>query len=240
MIKLFKKTRQNLINEGKTSKYLKYAIGEIILVVIGILIALQINNWNQNRLNDTKEQFTLSSINKEFKENRVQLDTVLFYHKNAYASTKKLISMFPISIERDNLDSISKYLGESLSAWTFNPSQGSVNSIINSSSLDLIHNDELRDILVSWQDLVIDFQEDETTSKNTIINQIDPFLAQHLDYNFNFTDKRNNLKILESLEFEYLINIKLATLFSILDKGSELKELEHNLNRIIELTKAKK
>ena len=49
MIKFFRKIRQNLLSEGKTGKYLKYAIGEIILVVIGILIALSINNWNQNQ-----------------------------------------------------------------------------------------------------------------------------------------------------------------------------------------------
>jgi len=49
MIKLFRNIRQTLLIEGKTSKYLKYAIGEIVLVVIGILIALQINNWNEYR-----------------------------------------------------------------------------------------------------------------------------------------------------------------------------------------------
>ncbi|WP_019671146.1 DUF6090 family protein [Eudoraea adriatica] len=49
MIKFFKKIRQHLLSEGKTGKYLKYAIGEIVLVVIGILIALQINNWNELR-----------------------------------------------------------------------------------------------------------------------------------------------------------------------------------------------
>lgn len=47
MIKFFRKIRQNLITEGKTGKYLKYAVGEVVLVVIGILIALQINNWNE-------------------------------------------------------------------------------------------------------------------------------------------------------------------------------------------------
>ena len=47
MIKFFRKNRQTLLSEGKTAKFLKYAIGEIILVVIGILIALQINNWNE-------------------------------------------------------------------------------------------------------------------------------------------------------------------------------------------------
>ena len=49
MIKFFRKTRQSLLSEGKIIKYFKYAFGEIILVVIGILIALQINNWNQNQ-----------------------------------------------------------------------------------------------------------------------------------------------------------------------------------------------
>ncbi|WP_298369177.1 DUF6090 family protein [uncultured Lutibacter sp.] len=49
MIKFFRKIRQNLLMENKTGKYFKYAVGEIILVVIGILIALQINNWNENR-----------------------------------------------------------------------------------------------------------------------------------------------------------------------------------------------
>jgi len=52
MINFFRAIRQNLVNEGKASKYLKYAVGEIVLVVIGILIALQINNWNENRKNN--------------------------------------------------------------------------------------------------------------------------------------------------------------------------------------------
>lgn len=49
MIKFFRKIRQNLISEGKTANYIIYAIGEIILIVFGILIALQINNWNELR-----------------------------------------------------------------------------------------------------------------------------------------------------------------------------------------------
>ncbi len=49
MKKFFRKIRRSLLEEGKIGKYFKYAIGEIILVVIGILIALQINNWNENR-----------------------------------------------------------------------------------------------------------------------------------------------------------------------------------------------
>ncbi|WP_437395370.1 DUF6090 family protein [Flagellimonas lutimaris] len=62
MIKFFRKVRQRLLSEGKTGKYLKYAIGEIILVVIGIVIALQLNNWNESRKNEDEFKAVLQQI----------------------------------------------------------------------------------------------------------------------------------------------------------------------------------
>jgi hypothetical protein len=67
MIKFFRKIRQNLLLEGKTGKYLKYAIGEIVLVMIGILLALQVNNWNEER----KITNTIESLFKVF-ENELE------------------------------------------------------------------------------------------------------------------------------------------------------------------------
>ena len=64
MIKFFRKIRQDLLSKGKTGKYLKYAIGEIILVVIGILLALQINTWNENRIDSKRlNLYTQSLLN---------------------------------------------------------------------------------------------------------------------------------------------------------------------------------
>lgn len=71
MIKLFRNIRQNLLAEGKTTKYFKYAIGEIFLVVIGILIALNINNWNEQKKNEAKIVNTLKEI-----QNDIQLDLI--------------------------------------------------------------------------------------------------------------------------------------------------------------------
>ena len=62
MIKFFRNIRKDLMEKNKTSRYIKYAIGEIILVVIGILIALQINNWNENRKLKAIELNLLSDI----------------------------------------------------------------------------------------------------------------------------------------------------------------------------------
>ena len=66
MIKFFRKIRRKLIDEGNLKRYLLYAFGEIFLVVIGILIALQINNWNQNRLGTKEEQRIFQDILDEF------------------------------------------------------------------------------------------------------------------------------------------------------------------------------
>ena len=74
MIKFFIKIRQNLLSEGKTGKYLKYALGEIILVVFGILIALQINNWNEERKDSLKEQLFLEQLQEGYQANLAQLD----------------------------------------------------------------------------------------------------------------------------------------------------------------------
>lgn len=74
MIKFFRQIRQNLIMENKTSKYFKYAIGEIFLVVIGILIALQINNWNEGRKEKHIIKLALNSLIEDLKQDSIQLN----------------------------------------------------------------------------------------------------------------------------------------------------------------------
>jgi len=64
MIKFFRKIRYGLIEKSKTGKHLKYAIGEIVLVVIGILIVLQINNWNTHQIQHSKNEVTFHALDK--------------------------------------------------------------------------------------------------------------------------------------------------------------------------------
>ncbi|HMC01982.1 MAG TPA: DUF6090 family protein [Flavobacteriaceae bacterium] len=85
MLKFFRNIRQNLLNEGKTSKYLKYAIGEIVLVVIGILIALSINNWNENRKAIIKEKSYIQSIYKDLKNDIKKINVCKSMLSNHYS-----------------------------------------------------------------------------------------------------------------------------------------------------------
>lgn len=95
MIKFFRQIRFKLMSENKTSKYFKYAIGEIILVVIGILIALQINNWNEDRKNRSKEAKILRSLQSNLRTDIKNIEVQLTMKKNAiadYTSALDIIS----------------------------------------------------------------------------------------------------------------------------------------------------
>jgi len=91
MIKFFRKIRQKLLTENKFSKYLIYAIGEIILVVIGILIALQINNWNENKKQIKKEEKVLQQFKNELNEDLFILDEIITSNKFVIKSCNELI-----------------------------------------------------------------------------------------------------------------------------------------------------
>ena len=88
MIKFFRKIRYDLMKKNKTAKYLKYALGEIILVVIGILIALNINNWNEHQKGKKNEVELLNSLKKELIQNIEQL-AVIRNNNEAYKDASR-------------------------------------------------------------------------------------------------------------------------------------------------------
>ena len=105
MIKFFRHIRKSLIQENKMGKYFKYAIGEIILVVIGILIALGINNWNENRKNLNEEKITLTKIHEDLSIDLSQFD----YYKQQFEQIDKLhLELFNLGQGRQSIDSISE------------------------------------------------------------------------------------------------------------------------------------
>lgn len=84
MVTFLSKIRQSLQNQYRVSRYLAYAVGEIILVVIGILIALQVNNWNEGRKSQLQQTVFLKNIRQDLTNDLVQLDKIIDYQ------TKKL------------------------------------------------------------------------------------------------------------------------------------------------------
>jgi len=233
MIKFFRKIRQRLLSENKFSKYLIYAFGEIILVVIGILIALQINNWNQNRVNKQKEALLIKELHNEFVKNQEQLQFVIQGHEKGLKDINYIIAQFPINPNSVNLDSLQKNLGW-LGRYTFNPSKGIIKSLVNSSSFELISNPELRKLLISWEDVLTDYQEEENLASMYMTDVIIPRYMIKLP--FNLKDKRLDVSYLASFEYENMMITRRNTLRNILE-NNELDAIRKTISQIIELSK---
>ena len=70
MLRLFSNIRKSLINEGRTSRYVRYAVGEFLLIVAGILVALQIQNWNEERKQEQERRELIEGLITDFRTNR--------------------------------------------------------------------------------------------------------------------------------------------------------------------------
>ena len=148
MIKFFQKIRQNLIVENKTSKYFKYAIGEIVLVVIGILIALQLNDWNDARKNQNYEQEILLLINQNLENDSIVLTEGLKKSKKANKLTDKLLEQVALG---NYGDSLNYWMGKIICFERFN-SQSSAFEVLKSKGIETISNNELQLALISYYD----------------------------------------------------------------------------------------
>lgn len=160
MIKFFRKIRHNLVMENKTGKYFKYAIGEIILVVIGILIALQINNWNDKRLEANKEQIILKNLRSDFNANITEFNRIYNSTASSYKASLRLLeiikddsSLNPVEIEK-LLDTIINTF------YSLDLNSASIDEIKNSGSLNIIKDPELRKQLSDWSFIEADTEDD--------------------------------------------------------------------------------
>ena len=93
MIKFFRKIRQNLLMENKTSKYFKYAIGEIALVMIGILLALQVNNWNESRKKEEQFKSSLEQLYNKITDDAWYYDFLIRENENIINAIDGLLTV---------------------------------------------------------------------------------------------------------------------------------------------------
>ena len=183
----------------ETGKYLRYAIGEVILVVIGILIALQVNNWNEYRKEKVEEKKILLSLHNEISNNLESLQVVI-EEKNKIINVNQYIinntgkngewkSMKP-------LDSLMNYI--SLSGWIFVPQNGVLNEIINSGKLLLIENDLIKNEIASLPQLLSLMIEEDRQYRLDLHQYFLPFLSK----NYNLIELTKHRELLENYSFK--------------------------------------
>ncbi|MFN1835199.1 DUF6090 family protein [Balneola sp. MJW-20] len=177
MVTIFKKLREKLLRSGQTRKYLIYAIGEIFLVVIGILIALQVNNWNEQRQHDTEVVNYLTNLKGTLNDdirslesaasfNKLRLYGIFYILRNADLNTKKFTDFpwadvsandgrqsswegpYPDTLNREFTDLVFSMIGRGFGTGSFNKSV--INELYSTGSYSRIHNKVLKQKIAAY------------------------------------------------------------------------------------------
>ena len=148
MIKFFRKIRQNLLSENKFSKYLIYAIGEILLVVIGIIIAVQIGNWNQSVQDKELLRISLENLREDLELQKEIIDGQLAIESEMIAKADSILMFMqkPIPSPSD----IAPLLFELTTRRTFIANKATFNNLESTGNIVLIEDKELKNELIRY------------------------------------------------------------------------------------------
>ena len=250
MIKFFRKIRQNLLMKNKTGKYFKYAIGEIVLVVIGILIALQINNWNEGQKIQSNQEKYLTLLKTEAENNLNEIRIT----KNAVGEMKiQQIALYNlINVKRDTVTE--KHLSESLfriisNTYRFKYENSALSDLKSSGGLKNVLNDSLRRQLIALEPLIIKVQGQEDAVarlRNKVMNYVNENGSLKVIIDQNEVEerlglpklsksKRSNIHLLDKVEFENILINYIGVTNRII--SSQYAETENHLIKIMELIK---
>jgi hypothetical protein len=241
MIKLFRNIRKKMVSENRSiirnTNYFKYAIGEIVLVVIGILIALQVNNWNQNRKYAQEKIEFLDGIRNELELDVKFADTLIvkyMQHLSYYNMVDSTYHLHDLDIvELADSSDVLDYHKLMDRPFLFNANNATYQSFMTYGSTKIIKNNEL---LINLQSYYSNIQEYNSDLYQTIID-----VESKLNWNRAYEKKYKTYKTIQDLndkqfiaELSYFfdsIHSYLALLFYAKDRASELiAEIDKELN----------
>jgi hypothetical protein len=166
MIKFFRKIRQNLLKENKTGKYFKYAIGEIILVVIGILIELSINNLNEDLKSKAKELKIIKELKSDLISNKNRLKYKLEFFQKTKKDGKLLEKHLTNKLAYN--DSLQNYFSIPLQNFSFLLTYSAYENL-KSQGFDNISNDKLRWSIIRLYDEKFGLIKDQEFKMSNIL-----------------------------------------------------------------------
>jgi hypothetical protein len=214
MIKFFRNIRQNLLNEGKTSKYFKYAIGEIVLVVIGILIALSINNWNEQRKHNHNLRGIYSNLLLDIKSDSVS------YSKNL--KELKDIDFLQEQLYKTGVKNDSTIVIENPSIIRFLPNYNPITKENDPFLATKVTNDSIRkEILIYLRDMK-DMDDIYSELDEVIKTKMRIYLGNKKMYKLTnwFENKYKNTAI-EDLSYDFIDSAELMAL----SKDAEFQQI---------------
>ena len=233
MIKFFRHIRKDLMESGKTTKYFKYAIGEIVLVVIGILIALSINNWNNNRQDENRIDAFMQKLKTQTENNITKINNNIQLHDTHYQTSMHLISIIGDSTINNVDAKIDSLVGANFSDYHLNLDLNVIIEGRENGDLALLPSDRIRQALYN-----LSADNKALIERERISNEdLNLLFVPYLNRNFNFRNrsplnnigksklyKGNNAQMLNDQEFENYIISRIEYNYANLHLYKKMKE----------------
>jgi len=185
MIKFFRNIRLNLISEGKTVNYLKYAIGEIVLVVIGILIALGINNWNEKRNNIAQAEKHLETLRLNLQDDIKQAESLLRDTQTTIDYANTFFKQFKTLIPIDN--NIQLYMLYLMFERNIEVNKSGFDALLNSNGMSFV-DEHLQVKIMDYYRLIEQLKSREENANTEIKTMYEPYVKTHCYWLYNKTN----------------------------------------------------
>ena len=234
MFTLLRRIRMSMVQTGSVSKYLLYAVGEISLVVIGILIALQVNNWNEERKNQNKERIMLETLLSDLKNNEELIEQGFADYRVKIELSEEIAHLFgreEPEVDPVFLDSLIYWWAEYTALELVN---ASIISLASSDRLELLQNELLKQEIVRYPTYIELYKEREELARSIVINDIRPNIEKHISlqkwWNIQETFPSDYAELFDDRQIS---NNYLNRLFQTSDAVIRLEKLKSANNSLI-------
>jgi hypothetical protein len=227
-MKLFKKARQTLIKEGNIKRYLLYAIGEILLVMIGISLAFQVNNWNDNRIKNHSEIRYYENIKDQIADDgRLILDQLHF--NDRYMVQFRYANEILESNDRTRMDTLGQII-RNLTQYSDFDRQGNIyETMVNSGEVKLLRNHDIINSIRLLEEKYLYMNRMENIHYDAMITYVIPAINPNMRFSTSQIKKPN---LIYNYEFQNL----LTSLLQIMtEKDKVYYEALHEIEVITEL-----
>jgi hypothetical protein len=185
MIKFFRKIRHQLLTEKKMQKYLLYAIGEIALVMIGILLALQVNNWNEHKTNLNQASNHLATIKLNIEDDIKQVEKLLAITETKIEYSNTFLDQFKTLIPVD--DNIQMYIISLMLENNIEVNKSGIDVLINSNGMNYI-DENLQVKILNYYRHLEQLMRREENSNTEIKAMYEPYIKEKYNWIYNKTN----------------------------------------------------
>ena len=243
MLTFLRKIRQAMLSENKRGTYLKYAFGEIVLVVIGILIALQINTWNENRKDRLEEVAYLQELLKDFEINLGRSRKVISRLEEVIPKLIGLLEQSALEHPTFPVDSLNEdfILMQSMPVYT--STDRTYDNLIGSGDFKLITRSDLKTAIASYYEGLEVLNLVQASHEMELVNSFQPYIIENFDFQAVFLmrikdftlpppiEEDRILSVLKDRRFRNIITLKVTILTDLLQQNRFIEGLNAEVVR---------